>query len=511
MKKRVLICFSLLAFTFANAQSIDDAVRYSIDDVQGTARYRALSGAFGALGGDMSAVSINPAGSSVFNNSNFSLSLNNRNASNKTEYFGNSFKNTESIVDLNQAGAAFVFNTPGSSNWKKFTLGIAYDKVADYETDWYASGTNTNNNPNLSNSVASYFLAYANGLRLDEISRFPGESYSDAYGDIGSAYGYANQQAFLGFESFILEPEDIENDANTSYFANIGEGNFNHEYNYIASGFNGKFTMNASAQYGDNLFFGINLNSHFINYERYTYLYESNNNVDSIINEVGFENALTTRGSGFSLQLGAIWKLNNDLRFGFTYNTPTWFNIEEENTQYIGTYSYDFPIYNTNIDPRVINVFPSYRLRTPGKLTGSIAYVFGTNGLISLDYGIKDYRNAKFRPTNNAHFSNENNTINNLLTTASTIKVGGEYKIYRLSLRGGYRFEESPYKNEKTIGDLSGYSLGLGYSFGNFKLDLTFDTSKQEFNQGFYNVGFVETVHVNNKNYNVTTSVSFSL
>ncbi|MGB1308657.1 MAG: OmpP1/FadL family transporter [Oceanihabitans sp.] len=512
MKKKILACISILFVTVLCAQNITDALRYSNDEIHGTARFRALSGAFGALGGDMSSVSINPAGSSVFNTSHFTISLSNLNAITETNYFNGSEKDADAIVDLNQAGAAFVFNNKREgTQWKKFTIGVAYDKINDYEKEWFVSGVNTNSSASLNNSVAAYFLEYANGLRLDEISRFDGETYAQAYEDIGNSFGHANQQAFLGYESYILEPLDNTDNANTVYNANIGAGSFNHEYDYKATGFNGKFTMNASTQFGDNLFLGLNLNTHFINYERYTYLFESNNNTGSIINEIGFENRLKTTGTGFSAQLGAIWKLNEQLRLGFTYNTPTWFSIEDETEQYLGTTSYSQPIYNTDIDPRVLNVFPDYKLKTPGKLMGSIAYVFGNNGLISFDYALKDYSNTKFKPTSDAYFSNQNKNISNNLTTASTYKVGGEYRIKQWSIRGGYRFEESPYKNGKTIGDLTGYSMGLGYNLGKLKLDLTFDTAQQKSQQAFYDVGFVDTVNVNTKQYNITTSVSFNL
>ena len=39
-----------------NAQNINDVVRFGLEDIQGTARFQALSGAFGALGGDLSAL-----------------------------------------------------------------------------------------------------------------------------------------------------------------------------------------------------------------------------------------------------------------------------------------------------------------------------------------------------------------------------------------------------------------------------------------------------------------------
>ncbi|MBU2939447.1 transporter [Lacinutrix sp. C3R15] len=512
MKKGILLCIGFISMSLTQAQDITDALRFAKDDVQGTARYRALSGAFGALGGDMSAVAINPAGSSVFNDSHISISLTNQNNKTDTQYFNEKNNTTESTVDLNQIGAAFVFDiNQKNSNWKKFTLGITYNKIEDYNNDWFAYGTNSNN------SIDSYFLENANGLRLDEISRFQGETYADAYSDIGYFYGDQNQQAFLGYESYILEPE-TDSDDNTLYSSNIADGEFYQEHTYAATGYNGKFTINASTQYGENLYFGLNVNTHFINYERSTYLFEGNNNAGSLINEVGFQNNLKTIGSGVSFQFGGILKIAKQLRVGLTYDTPTWYTIEDETSQSIKTLSYDgialedgSTFYDININPRVINVYEQYNLRTPGKLTGSFAYVFGTNGLISFDYSIKDYGNTKFKPTSDAYFSYQNNIINENLTTASTYKIGGEYKIKQFSLRGGYRFEESPYKNQETVGDLNGYSLGLGYNFGNLKLDLTFDQYKRETNYQLYQVGLTDAANLDSKNSNVTMSVSFNL
>ena len=46
-----------------------------------------MSGAFGALGGDMSGVSINPAGSAIFNNSHASVTLGINDTNNDVNYF----------------------------------------------------------------------------------------------------------------------------------------------------------------------------------------------------------------------------------------------------------------------------------------------------------------------------------------------------------------------------------------------------------------------------------------
>jgi len=344
-----------------NAQDIQDAVRYSQDEILGTARFRAMSGAFGALGGDMSAVSINPAGAAVFNNSHAAITLLTTNVDNDVSYFGETNNSSDSTFDLNQTGAAFVFNTRGNSNWKKFVLSLAYDKTQNFSDNWFASGVNNR-------SIDSYFLANAQGLRLDEISAFTGESTTDAYDNIGAAFGYQNQQAFLGFESFILEP-DADTDENTTYTSNIASGTFDQEYSYAATGYNGKFSFNIATQYKDNLYFGLNLNSHVINYERSTFLFEGNNNAGSLVNEVGFENTLSTLGSGFSFQLGGIAKLSDQVRVGLTYNSPTWLTITEETTQRLRTLLDTGDVINLN--PQIVNVFEDYRIQTPAKVTGS--------------------------------------------------------------------------------------------------------------------------------------------
>ena len=511
MKKLIFLAIAIIPMSFIQAQNISDALRYSNDEIQGTARFRALSGAFGALGGDMSAVSINPAGSAIFSYSHASVSLIASDIQNDASYFNGFDSSSNSDVDLNQAGAAIVLRSKNDdSDWKKIVIGFAYDKTNNFEESWNASGTNNN-------SIDSYFLANAQGLRLDEISAFPDETYSEAYSDIGSAYGYGHQQAFLGYESFIIEAENNTDD-NTAYFSNIVGNSFDQDYAYTSTGYNGKFSFNFATQYNDNLYLGINLNSHFIDFESGTRFLETNNETGAVINEVYFENGLSTTGNGFSFQLGGIAKLSDEFRVGLSYASPTWYRIQDESIQYIEAYSDDgIPLLDGStftsaiIDPNIVNIFSEYKLQTPAKFTGSLAYIFGKDGLISFDYSRKDYSKIKFKPTSDTYFADQNDIISDNLKSAATYRFGGEYKVKQLSFRGGYRFEESPYKNESTIGDLTGYSLGLGYNFGNTRLDLTYDNSERETNYQLFDVGLTDSVNLNTDNTNFTLSLSFNL
>ena len=505
MKKLLILSIGLLSTSYIIAQDISDAVRYSMDEIQGTARFKAMSGAFGALGGDMSSVNINPAGSAIFNNSYASLSLGIFNTKNDIAYFDGKNSSSNSNIDLNQLGASFIFeNMNVNSDWKKFALSIAYDSSADYDDDWVASGLNPNT------SIASYFLTNAQGLPLSDISRLNNETYSEAYSDIGSLFGFQNQQAFLGYEGFIIDPDDTTPE--DDYIPNITGGNYTQRFAYASRGYNGKLAFNFATSYKDKFYLGLNLNSHFINYERTTYLTESNSNVSSTVTNVNFKNNLFTTGSGFSLQLGGIAKLTEEFRVGLSYNTPTWYRISDETSQYLATTRRENGSnVNLTINPNVINIFEEYKLQTPGKITGSLAYVFGKRGLLSFDYSIKDYSSSKFKPTSDTYFSELNNQISNSLDTSSSFRLGGEYRFNQLSFRGGYRFEGSPYKDDRFYGDLNGYSLGLGYSFGNLNLDLAFSQAKRDINYQLYNVGLTDAAKIQSKFTDFVLTLGFNI
>ncbi|MDO6760110.1 outer membrane protein transport protein [Tamlana sp. 2_MG-2023] len=515
MKKFNLLFISVLSLSTVYAQDITDALRYSQNEIQGTARFRAMSGAFGALGGDLSAVSLNPAGSVVFSNSQITFTGSNNYTKNETNYFNSMTNTNESCFGINQGGAAFVFvNRNSSSSWTKFAMSLNYERTNNFNDFWQARGTNTNDDGNFTNSVASFFYDYANGQRLVDISALPNESIDQAYRAIGNQFGYGNQQAFLGYESYIIDPE-FDDDDNTTYFSNVAAGNFDHKHTYLATGYNGKMSFNFATQFEDKFSLGLNLNSHFINYERNTVLIEDNNNTGSTVTHIDFENNLLTTGAGFSFQLGGIFNITPDLRAGVVYDSPTWYSIDEETTQYISTVRDDSGTPTTQtVDPHIINVYPRYQLQTPGKITGSLAYIIAKRGIISFDYSNQNFSNTEFKPTHDPEFADQNALMSNVLTHVSTYRVGAEYRVInQLSLRGGYRYEDSPYKNGDIMSELQGFSAGIGYTFGNTKIDLTYDQASRSYENNLYNLngGGSPFASIDRKNQNITLSLGFSI
>ncbi len=500
MKKIILLITISLTFSHLDAQEVRDALRYAQNNINGTARFNAMSGAFGALGGDLSSININPAGSAVFANNQLGFTLNTNSITNNSNYFGEKTKQKDNSLDLNQAGGVFVFNNQKTSDdWRKISIGINFENTSNLNNSIFSAGTNP------THSIDSYFLSYANGIPLSVLE-------NSNYGDLD----HSAQQAFLGYQAYIINP--ITNiPTNTAYTSNVpAGGNYYHENTISNKGYNGKLSFNLASSFKDKLYLGFNLNTHFVDFRQFSRFYEDNNaplTSNYTISRIQFDNELYTYGTGLSFQLGAIAKVINGLRLGLAYESPTWYRLSEEFTQQlIGVRA------NTSqelapdiVNPNTTNYYEPYKLQTPSKWTGSMAYVFGKRGLISIDYALKDYGKTQFKPANDTYFRGLNNSLYTLLNNATELRMGAEYKFQAWSLRGGYRLEQSPYKNKITIGDLRGYSTGVGYNFGGTKLDLSYATFKRNSNQGFFEQGLTDGALINSKNNTVTLTLLFEL
>jgi hypothetical protein len=72
MRKIFILFIGLLSINLS-AQNEIDALRYSQQNIFGTAKFNSMGGSFGALGGDFTTLSYNPAGISLYQNSELSF------------------------------------------------------------------------------------------------------------------------------------------------------------------------------------------------------------------------------------------------------------------------------------------------------------------------------------------------------------------------------------------------------------------------------------------------------
>ena len=469
---------------FVSGQSISDAINWSFENESGNARYQSMAGAFGALGGNLSAISNNPASSAVFELSRFGVSLVVNN--NNSDAIYNNNKNSLSSENSNyQAGLVYVFKNYGNGNLNKFSIGVNFQSIANFNDEIKISGRSKK-------SVDNFFINNSLGVNVNNISVGSNESVRGVYKWLGDNIGYYAQQAFLGYQSYLLDY-----DSETSSFTSLAkyENGVDHDHSIFSSGFNNKASLNLSWQYKGNFYWGINLNFHDILVEKELRHVESNFDSDSPITDIDFRNYLTTNGSGISIQGGLIYKLKS-IRLGLSYTTPTYYSFEDNLEQYIKTSSVDVDgnIFTDIVDPQIINLY-DYDFRSPSKLSFSVASIINNMIIISADLVSKDYSNSKFKHDNDGLYNGLNSAIGKNLASVLDYKIGTEIKLNQFSLRGGLKTSNNPY-NTKEKKYITSQTIGLGYDFNGSTLDFAVINSKYNYNYQLFDTGLTDSANI---------------
>ncbi|WP_437823801.1 OmpP1/FadL family transporter [Tenacibaculum mesophilum] len=463
--KRILTFAIIIASTYtAYSQSLgynDLGILFSRDNNYGTARFEAMSGAFGALGGDISSFGINPAGSAVAIKSTFGVTLGNRNTTYTAKYYGNTTETEDDFFNITQAGGILSFDSAHNSDWNRFALTFNYRLKSDFEGLFSSQG----------NSGQALFNEHPD--------------------DITNQYDNGQEQRFF----------------NSTY----GESSI--------------FEVGFSAVHLNKLYAGASIKFHNLSFGQVTELREVNeDNNGNTLNAFNVQDSYF-EGSGVSFSAGFIYKVNQSFRFGLAYETPTWYNevFEDSNlnvfdpndSRYDDWIGYtEISATNQNTDVNSGEEFNSniFRLRTPSKLTASAAFVFGKQGLISADYTYKDYSGTKYRE-NAPYFIETNQNFDNDFKGTHSLNIGTEWRFDKMSVRGGYHYEESPYKNALDGDNISGFSLGLGYNFGNVKFDLSYTNSENNSPYHIYNSTAVniDPIELTTDTSRISGTITFSL
>jgi long-subunit fatty acid transport protein len=505
MKIRPLLAIiAILSGALVKGQTAYDAFRYSQETLQGSARYMALAGSFGALGGDFSAIVNNPAGAAVFLTSEIGLSANFTNQEVGAS-LGNGIKKLDQTrFDIDQFGMVFPLNdNREDSDWPRIAFAFNYQKNNDYDQSFNAVGTSNV-------GLDRYFLYYANGLALSNVSLLDGESIPELYQYLGDELGYGAQQAFLGYQGYVIDP--VSNAANeTQYLSNALYNTVSHDYFLRSNGAHKKYSFTLSGQYKNRLYLGLSINTHNIKYSQTGDLEEYGYTANSPIEALRFNNELHTLGNGVSVQLGAILRVGSGLRWGISYHSPTWLTLYDETVQFLVADYYDEVGFNSvTVEPNVVNSYPEYELRLPSKTTFSGAYTFGNRGLISVDYTRRNYGNASFQEMGeSAYFSSVNQQIQDRYATATRWSVGGEYRMGKLSLRAGYFTESDRIKS--VLSGISGYTLGLGYQNGGNVWGLALVDQTENSIQPLYNNGLTNNIKLESQPFQIILSYNFKL
>ncbi|MGY8910242.1 MAG: OmpP1/FadL family transporter, partial [Flavobacteriales bacterium] len=326
-------------------------------------------------------------------------------------------------------------------------------------------------------------------------------------------------QGNSGVATFTEYPLDTNNPALVYGIAD--EQRFNNTFAGELSEVNFGF----SSVYDQKLHVGLGLNFYDLNFNQQSTLTEFNSDVDGNELDANLYQENFTTGTGFSANLGFIYRANQSFRFGLSYQTPTWFSEIIEDSNIVDNEGFfgdtEIIVSNDNLiyDNTADGFFPSqqlfYRLRTPSKLTASTAFIFGKNGLLSLDYTNKNYKGITLSEDD---FSAENQAFQNDFRNTHNLNIGTEWRLDKFSVRGGYSYEQTPFENNNfnpgsalQLDDVTGYSFGAGYNFGNFKVDFAYSNSNRTGAYNFYSGFNVDATNITLDNRFLTGTVSISL
>lgn len=481
MNKRIITLLTgILFFHFSYGQEESDALRYSYLTPGGTARMMAIGDGGVSLGGDAGFMSINPAGIGLFRNSDFSFTPGYRNVTNNSNYLGQSSSDNKGNVYIQQLGLIFASNKRSNrSKWQNLTFGIGMNRLANFNQNIFYQGINQE-----SSYADNYLITLANG------------GYTDSQGDlndIGKNYPYDLSPAYT---TGLLGPH-YDNNNNFDGWSSLpsqvlADGKSLSQFNTISTrgGLN-EYTLALAGNYDNKLYIGASLNIPSIKFDRTkTFTEENPNDKDAYLIDYSVINRLHTDGAGINGKLGVIYSVNNMIRIGAAFHSPTAFSLHDNYSTTIRTNTTDqgkIESSSQNFNDGYSGEY-EYSLTTPWRAMGGISFIFGTNpdvkqqhGFLSIDYEFVNYAAAKFHFNNsNATASDKafaeslNNSIQNTYKGASNIRVGGELKFNILAVRAGVNWMGSPYANTDIKGDQMRFSAGIGVRNRGMYADLTY-------------------------------------
>ncbi|MDE6753796.1 MAG: outer membrane protein transport protein [Muribaculaceae bacterium] len=488
-----------------------------------------MAGAFGALGGDLSTLSQNPAGIGVYRSNDIGVTVDLDFQKSLAKAAPGETSLTQTKFLLNNIGGVFTLRLP-SATIPNINFGFTYNKGASFNRQY-------GGNIGLQNSLSNYIAGVANTGGPDGGPVYVGDVTStsnfDPYFPNDGKFA-APWLTILGYDGYLTTPSGEGED--TQWFGQWGNGTTGTgHFRVQEKGSQDEYNIAFGGNIANVVYWGMNFDIVNFNYTQNSYWGEQLDNAyipgandsETVRTSANWtmHNYYNVSGSGFNYQIGLIFKPIQEFRLGLAFHTPTWYNMTE-------TYgaNIDYKYGGTETGSTTTNngslAYNDMCFRTPMKLIASAAGVIGSSFIVSLDYEWTPYNKMKFSqagsygtgnnwdygyddpwyywssspalPGSKAsswdydEFYNTNQDIKTYYQSTNTIRIGAEYRVTpNFSVRAGYSYVSSPVKNEVkngqefvyTSGTLTNYrldnetnyvTLGLGYRGSHFYADLAY-------------------------------------
>lgn len=458
---------------YAQTQTAYDALIASSNELNGTARFMAVGGAMGALGGDASTIFYNPAGIGIYRSSELTVSANvNWDNSTMSNNFSTSTSaNTRTNIDLQNVAYVGTWVFEENKNLLNFNIGIAYNQSKKFARTGYYSGYQPH-------SYTQWVAAMTDDIPVGSLAN------TETSWNVNPAYNDASipWTSVIGFDSYLTDLKyNDRDDKYTSLYDWSGRGHVNQYIRFEENGSANDFALSFAGNFNNLIYWGMTFECDYISYGKTTTLKESfaDGSVYTLHNTYGMETV------GFTYKIGLIAKPTSWLRIGAAFHTPTVYTLNDYSSS-----NCDFDVYDiSGYRQRGFNETPSSVGKThingPLKAIGSLGFVLGKFGFIGVDY---EYENSAALNGNNddIKFLYSNDLIDRHTIRAGievkpigdlSLRLGGGYSTPRTNsnMSRGYYYNDVrtdvDYYNEK---DSYNITAGIGYRIGRHAIDLAY-------------------------------------
>ncbi|MDR3047164.1 MAG: hypothetical protein LBU51_06070 [Bacteroidales bacterium] len=440
--KKFLITLSVLFFCgILTAQSDLDAFRFSQTQWEGSARFMGAGGAFGAVGAEYSALAINPGTIGLYKRHEVTLTpLVLDVQKSNTQYNETNMQAAKTSYMISNAGIVLKANTREESKWNGVQFAFGFNRILDlnkrFAIDGFGNGS----------TITDNFIRNSSGLPsgLSEDNLGAWWTYLTDYDTASNSYS----SPFTG--------KNVKQKELTTMKGGIDEMNFS-----------------LGANYDDKFYMGLTVGVPFIHYEEirtYSEL-DENKEVDALAG-LDIRDNLSVSGTGINLKLGFIYQPVDFFRVGIALHTPTYYGGITDKFQRTITSDYDI---GDGAKYECPENFFKYKLYTPLRAIGSIAFMLQSRAFISVDYEYTDYSLSQLY-SKDYSFATENEEIQAKYGSAHSVRIGGEVFVTKsFLLRAGYNFISNPYK-DKNINNAPMHqgSIGFGVRTSGFFFDMAY-------------------------------------
>jgi len=478
--KRYSVIIAILAFSLtAFGQNQVDALRYSSLDGTGTARFSSMAGAFSSLGGDFSAISLNPAGLGVYRSSEFTFTPSIAYTRSNASFLGNS--ETDFTYNVNMGNIGYVGTILIDAEdyaLKSMSFGFGYNNLNNFNEVIEIEGENS------INSMTDHFASRANGV---DVSSFDNFYLTPAW------------------KTYLFDPIVPDTTAYMSAYDARGQAQ---RMAINRKGYMGEYVFSAGFNFNHQLYIGASFGIQNVNFSQNIFYEEEDpNDLITDFNSFEYTDRFEADGTGYNFKIGAIYRPLDWMRVAAALHTPTFYNMYEE-------YSTNFS--SVFVDTSYSYASPSgyfkYSLISPLRAVAGMSFIIMNQAIVSFDYEFLDYSISKLR-SDGYPFNEENDAIQDAFKASHAFKVGAEYKLGLIALRGGYSYITSPFASGQINAgdDLMKFSGGFGFRTQAFFFDMAYvyqNKSKKYLMYEGYGLDAPET-KIDNLRHSVLATIGF--